>query len=104
MSGKTGKDDDPREAAAEAIKTRAARKEKARQSGRPGVWFGLGMFGLVGWAVAVPTLIGVALGVWLDRIAPQDFSWTLALLLAGVALGCLNAWLWVEKERQRHED
>lgn len=88
----------------EAIKTRADRKAKARASSQPGVWFGLGMFGLVGWAIAVPTLIGIALGAWLDRVAPATFSWTLALLLAGVVLGCFNAWLWVEKERKRHDD
>lgn len=75
---------------------------RKRREGAPGVWFGLGMFGLVGWAVAVPTLIGIAVGLWLDRVAPQDFSWTLALLLAGVLLGALNAWLWVERERRRH--
>lgn len=102
MTEEAGKQALQREETAEAIKMRAARKEKARQAGGPGVWFGLGMFGLVGWAVAVPTLIGVALGVWLDKIAPQAFSWTLALLLAGVTLGCLNAWLWVEKERKRN--
>jgi ATP synthase protein I len=80
----------------------AERKLKARGERHRGVWFGLGMFGLVGWAVAIPTLIGVALGLWLDRIAPADFSWTLALLLAGVTLGCANAWYWVSRE-SRHD-
>lgn len=82
----------------EAIGRSAARKLKARRQGERSVWFGLGMFGLVGWAVALPTLAGVALGLWLDTVAPSDFSWTLALLLAGVALGCANAWYWVSRE------
>ena len=56
------------------------------------------MFGLVGWAVAVPTLLGVALGSWLDRVLPAGFSWTVALLLAGIVLGCWNAWYWLHKE------
>lgn len=92
-----------RKAAADAIRRKVERKERAgrRGSGR-GLWFGLGMFGLVGWAVAVPTIIGIALGLWLDRVAPVDFSWTLALLLAGAVLGCLNAWWWVSKE-SRHD-
>jgi len=88
----------------DAIARKAARKEAARKRGEGrGVWFGLGMFGLVGWAVAVPTLLGIALGLWLDGVVPSDFSWTLALLLGGVALGCLNAWWWVSKE-SRHDD
>ncbi|TCP38912.1 AtpZ/AtpI family protein [Rhodovulum marinum] len=83
---------------AAAIARKAARKEAAQRGTGRGVWFGFGMFGLVGWAVAVPTLIGVALGAWLDRAVGGEFSWTLALLLGGVALGCVNAWFWVTKE------
>jgi ATP synthase protein I len=61
------------------------------------VWFGLGMFGIIGWSVAIPTLIGVAIGLWIDRTWPSQFSWTLMLLVGGVMLGCLNAWYWVRK-------
>jgi ATP synthase protein I len=82
----------------EAIRRSAERKRRARERPERKVWFGLGMFGLVGWAVAVPTLAGVALGLWLDAEFGSDFSWTLAMLLAGVALGCLNAWYWVSRE------
>lgn len=91
--------DDP---AGREIARRLDRRVRARRKGARGVWFGLGMFGLVGWAVAIPTLLGVALGLWLDEIAPQKFSWTLALLLAGVVLGAINAWLWIDKE-SRHD-
>ncbi|MGC9368034.1 MAG: AtpZ/AtpI family protein [Paracoccaceae bacterium] len=91
--------EDDRENKADAITRKAERKEAAEKRGEGrGVWFGLGMFGLVGWAVAVPTLLGIALGIWLDRVLPGGFSWTLALLLAGVALGCLNAWWWINRE------
>jgi ATP synthase protein I len=31
-------------------------------------------------------------------------SWTLALLVAGLAIGCLNAWLWVAKEDKAMRD
>ncbi len=80
------------------IATKAARKLKARQDGVQGVWLGLGMMGLIGWSVAIPTLLGVALGLWLDKHFPSPHSWTLALLVAGLALGCFNAWRWVVKE------
>ena len=69
----------------------------------PGIWFGLGTMGIVGWSVAVPTLLGAALGLWLDRRFPGAHSWVLALLVAGLCLGCFNAWLWVvRQDREMH--
>ncbi|MCB2226367.1 MAG: AtpZ/AtpI family protein [Desulfarculaceae bacterium] len=73
------------------------RKIKARAENRS-VWFGLGMFGMVGWSVAIPTVAAIALGVWLDKSYPGPPSWTLTLLVVGVALGCLNAWFWIKRE------
>jgi ATP synthase protein I len=83
---------------AEEVGAKAARKLKARRHATPGVWFGLGMMGLIGWSVVVPTLLGAALGLWLDRRHPGAHSWTLALLVAGLAVGCWNAWQWIAKE------
>jgi ATP synthase protein I len=80
------------------VGAKAARKLKARRNAAQGVWFGLGMMGLIGWSVAVPTLLGAALGIWLDQHHPGRHAWTLALLMAGLAVGCLNAWHWVVKE------
>ncbi|MBU2534052.1 MAG: AtpZ/AtpI family protein [Alphaproteobacteria bacterium] len=91
------RDDDDTEVRSR-IEKQAERQLRARREGRHGLWFGLGMFGMVGWSVAVPTLIGVAIGWWLDEVAPQRFSWTLALLLAGVTVGAINAWYWVNRE------
>jgi ATP synthase protein I len=82
----------------QAVGTAAARKLKARRNPAQGVWFGLGMMGLIGWSVVVPTLLGAALGLWLDKHHPGKHGWTLALLAAGLALGCANAWHWVAKE------
>lgn len=83
----------------------AARKLRARRNPTPGVWFGLGMMGLIGWSVVVPTLLGAALGIWLDKHHSGTHSWTLALLVAGLAIGCLNAWHWVAKEdREMREE
>ena len=90
---------------ADQVGAQAARKLKARRDGPPGVWMGLGMMGLIGWSVTVPTLLGAALGMWLDARHASTHSWTLALLMAGLCLGCLNAWHWVAREdRAMHED
>lgn len=83
---------------------KAARKLRARSRKDRGLWYGLGMFGLVGWSVVVPTLIGVGLGIWLDSKFPGRVSWTLTLLIVGVLLGCLNAWYWVKRESRDHDD
>jgi len=76
----------------------AARKLKAQRHVSQTVWSGLGMMGLIGWSVAIPTLLGAALGVWLDNRYPGGRSWTLMLLVIGLFLGCFNAWRWVDKE------
>jgi ATP synthase protein I len=83
---------------ADQVGAKAARKLKARRQPAAGAWFGLGMMGLIGWSVSVPALIGVALGAWLDRHYPGAHAWTLALLVAGLTLGCFNAWRWVAQE------
>jgi ATP synthase protein I len=85
------------------VGAKAVRKLKARKSTQ-GVWFGLGMMGLIGWSVAVPTLLGAALGIWLDKHHPGKHAWTLALLVTGLAIGCLNAWFWVAKEEKAMRD
>ena len=61
----------------ETVGTKENRKIRARQEADRGVWFGLGMFGLVGWSVAIPTLIGIATGIWIDKRWPSPYSWTL---------------------------
>ena len=79
------------------------RKLEARRKGRRSVWFGLGMFGLVGWSIALPTLFGLAVGVWLDRRLGTGLTWTAALLVVGVVLGCWNAWRWIQEERPKNK-
>lgn len=89
---------DRREELARAVGEKERRKALARRRPDRTLLFGMGMFGLVGWSVALPTLAGLALGIWLDRRVPVPFSWTLTLLIAGVIVGCLNAWYWVSRE------
>jgi ATP synthase protein I len=76
------------------------RKLKALHNYKKSVWFGLGMMGIVGWAIVVPTLIGTILGIWLDRKYPETFSWTLTGLIIGLVAGCFIAWRWINKEHK----
>ena len=96
-----GKDDS---AFVALVRAKAERKQKSRNNPAPGIWFGLGMMGLIGWSVVVPTLLGAALGIWLDSHHPGAHPWSLALLMAGLVLGCLNAWRWVaQQDHAMHE-
>ena len=52
-----------------------------------GNWRAISILGVVGWSVAVPTLIGVALGAWIDHRWPSRLSWAVTLLIAGLARG-----------------
>jgi ATP synthase protein I len=91
------------EALGRDVGAKEARKLKARRERYRGVWFGLGMFGVVGWSVALPVLAMLALGIWIDSRWPSRFSWTLMLLFVGIVLGCLNAWRWISRERETIE-
>jgi ATP synthase protein I len=94
---------DPKGFAA-SVNAQAVRRARAQRHPGQGVWFGLGMTGLIGWSVAIPTLLGAALGGWIDHNHPGSRSWTLALLIAGLTLGCFNAWRWVAAEQANLED
>ncbi len=74
------------------------RKLKAIHEEKNSEWTGLGVFGMVGWSIVVPALLGAALGIWLDKKYLESFSWTLTLLFSGLAMGCLIAWTWITKE------
>ena len=78
------------------------RKLRARRDGSRSVWFGLGMFGLVGWSIAVPALVGIAVGAWLDARYSGRVSWRLTLLLIGVAIGFWNANRWMHRETEEN--
>ena len=58
------------------------------------------MFGMVGWSVAVPTLMGIAIGCWLDAKFGGHISWCLTFLFVGIVIGVAIAWNWLKKEGQ----
>lgn len=79
----------------ESVRVRVSRRLAAEAEEDRSFWFGLGAMGVIGWSVAVPTVIGIAAGLWLDRNVGGPVSWTLTLLLGGVIAGSATAWRWV---------
>jgi len=92
--------ENPRRPVETQIARKEARRLKSLKQKHDRVWFSLGMFGLVGWSVAIPTLLGVAIGMWIDDRWPGKHSWTLMLLILGLIFGCLNAWRWLRDESE----
>lgn len=86
------------------VSEKASRKLKAQRNGSRGVWLGLGVSGLIGWSVAIPTLGGALLGIWLDDHHPGRHSWTLMLLVLGLCLGCFSAWHWLAQQDSEMTD
>jgi ATP synthase protein I len=79
----------------EARQTRILRGQAQRRD----FWASLAILGLVGWTVVLPTLLGAALGIWMDHRWPGRFSWTLTLLIGGLLFGCTTAWLRIKKDQ-----
>lgn len=78
----------------------ANKKMKSKEEGKE-IMFGLGFFGIVGWSIAIPTLLAIALGVYLDKKLDSNFSWTLTLIFAGVILGSFNTWRWLNENNEK---
>ncbi len=66
--------------------------KKARRS----LSMGLAQFGLIGFIILIPAIIGAIIGNRLDP--PQSYTWTVFFLLAGLLLGIISAFLWIRKE------
>ncbi|WP_414733720.1 AtpZ/AtpI family protein [Acetobacterium carbinolicum] len=82
------------------IQSDVEKKIKAKEE-QDDIMFGLGVFGIIGWSISIPTLLGIFLGIYLDETFPLGFSWTLTLLFIGVIVGCLNAWYWVKQKSDK---
>jgi ATP synthase protein I len=86
---------------ADKVGMKEARRIKGRHYKGKGVWLGLRTMGVIGWSIAVPTLIGVAIGLWVDKRLPGRISWTLTFLFVGLVTGCINAWYFIKKEQMK---
>ena len=54
------------------------RRERWQREGERSIGQNLAMIGALGWTIVTPTLIGIFVGRWLDRISAIGIFWTLA--------------------------
>lgn len=87
----------------DAMRRKAERLEKARNNKQTSPLLGFSTFGVIGWSIAVPTVVGAFLGDWLNDVAPQNFSWPIALILGGLVLGIGFAWNTISETQQAAE-
>jgi ATP synthase protein I len=82
---------------------RAARQANARarqgqEQPEPSLGSRLGQIGILGWSIVIPTLLGLALGHWLDRYFGTGVFFAAPLLMIGAAFGLWSAWKWMHKQ------
>ncbi len=83
------------------VGSKEQRKIRAEEKGTVGAWTGFSAMGVVGWFVALPTVLGSLLGAWMDHRWPEQISWTLTMLGAGLFFGCLFAGIWMNREKNK---
>ena len=81
-----------------AVQLRRQREEFWRRSGERSLWQNVSMVGALGWLIVTPTLLGVAIGRWLDLRFETGIFWSGALIMLGAAFGGYLAWRRIEKE------
>lgn len=78
-----------------SVRQRRVRHQDWLQHGEPSLGRYLAQVGALGWAIVIPTLLGVFLGRWIDHRLGTGIFWTGPLLLAGLGIGCWSAWQWM---------
>ena len=78
-----------------SVRRRRAQYNDWLRQGEPSLGRYLAQVGALGWAIVIPTLLGVFLGRWIDQRLGTGIFWTGPLLLAGLGLGCWSAWQWM---------
>src|SRR5579863_9707230 len=74
------------------VRLRSERRARYQREGERPIASNLALMGSLGWLIVIPTLLGIAAGVWMDRALGTGVFWSGALLVVGLGLGCWMAW------------
>ena len=88
---------DPGDKLSKAIEKQVERHKKAER--QRATLLGQTVYvGTLGLLIVLPVIVGAYLGVWLDeKLAGYSVSWTVSLILVGVFVGAVNAYLFVKE-------
>jgi ATP synthase protein I len=88
-----------------AARQAGKRAREARDEPEPSLGSRLGQIGILGWSIVIPTLLGLAVGHWLDRHFGTGVFFSAPLLMIGAAFGLWSAWKWMHRQtRSKHHD
>ena len=72
-----------------------------QQRGTIKIDYNVAILSIYGWQIAIPVLLFLLLGRFLDKVYPQEMiSWTLNLIIVGFIFGFINANIWLKKSDQ----
>ncbi|WP_138466583.1 AtpZ/AtpI family protein [Poseidonocella sp. HB161398] len=83
---------------ADAARRSAERARLGKEAPEPSLGARLGQIGILGWAIVVPTLLGVVLGRAADRLFGTGVFFTAPAIMLGAAIGFHAAWKWMHRQ------
>jgi ATP synthase protein I len=92
MTAARSKSGTRKEAFAKQVRRRREQHDEHVRDGDSSFWQSVGMMGTIGWSVAVPTVLGVLLGRWVDGYLDSAHVFLVFFMLAGLITGCVTAW------------
>jgi len=88
---------------AQAARQAVLREHQASEEPEPSLGSRLGQIGILGWTIVLPTLLGLALGHWLDRHFATGVFFSAPLLIVGAGVGLWSAWKWMHRQTRRDQ-
>jgi ATP synthase protein I len=83
----------------EKIDKSAAEIMRSRRE-KSGFWHYAQILGVGGWLFVIPVVAGAYLGKYLDERTGGSISWTLTLIIVGIAVGIYNIWYFLFRKSQ----